>query len=272
MFKSKIALSTFYENISMTANYSFPQYQLDYSKINVPGANPWSIFGSSGNDIYTQPLLDVNIGGLQDNFYYNLYYEAGLEYNQSFGQHNVYALLLGNRQQKNISTRFPFFNESLIGRTTYNFANKYFVEFNAGYTGSEQFAQKNRYGFFPSIAFGWLISEERFFQKSLPFVDKCKLRISDGMVGSDISTDRWLYIGEYSNRGNFILENEIANTSAQWETARKQNLGVEASFFKNKLRINLDFFNELRNKILLKPQNITIQVGNSFKEIKLESI
>ena len=98
--------------------------------------------------------LDINTSGMQGTYYMNLYYEASVNYSRSFGKHNVSALGLFNRQQKNTSTDFPYYNEGLVGRATYDFDRKYLLEFNVGYTGSERFAPDNRFGLFPSAAVG----------------------------------------------------------------------------------------------------------------------
>lgn len=72
-----------------------------------------------------------------------------------------------------------------MGRVTYDFGHKYLLEANIGYTGSEQFSPKNRYGFFPSVAVGYVLSQERFWKEALPWWNKFKLRYSDGLVGND---------------------------------------------------------------------------------------
>jgi hypothetical protein len=75
-----------------------------------------------------------------------------------------------NREQKNRETQFAYYNQALVGRATYDYALKYLVEINVGYTGSERFAPENRFGFFPSAAFGWVVSEEEFFKNALAVV------------------------------------------------------------------------------------------------------
>src|SRR5690606_11233461 len=113
-------------------------------------------------------------------------------------QHRVTGLALMNRQQKNSGTDFPYYNEGLVGRATYDYSRKYLFEVNIGYTGSERFAPGNRFGFFPSGAIGWVISEENFFKSAVPWVNRLKLRYSDGLVGSDYAANRWLYISQFS--------------------------------------------------------------------------
>ena len=185
-FSGKASLSTYYMNNSLTASYTYPEYLLDYSKIGVAGENPWYRAGE-GNEVYVLPPVNISTGGLVasgDNIYYrDMYYEAGLNYSRTFANHSVTGLLLANRQQKNKGTDFPYYNQGLVGRATYNYKLKYLLEMNIGYTGSERFAPGNRYGFFPSGAIGWVVSEEKFVKEAVPWMNKLKVRYSDGKVG-----------------------------------------------------------------------------------------
>lgn len=267
--QGKVSLSTYYQNRSLYATYNFPEYQLYFDLIG-SDKNPWFREGE-GNEIFKQPPVTINVGGLSGNFYSDLYYEFAFNYNRSFGSHNVSGLALANRQQKNQGTEFPYYNQGLVGRVTYDFSRKYLVEFNVGYTGSERFAPGNRYGFFPSGAFGWIVSEETFFRNAMPeWFSKFKLRYSDGLVGSDYAANRWLYISDFfkDSRG-YIREDKAANTIAQWEEARKRDLGVEMGFFENSLHLGIDFFDEYREKMLLTPRSVPLLIGNLFKDLNL---
>ncbi|MEL7588215.1 MAG: TonB-dependent receptor [Prolixibacteraceae bacterium] len=270
-FKGKVSLSTYFSNRSLTATINYPQYRLDFEKIGT-GENPW-VRSGQGNEVYAPPTLDINVGGLNSNFYRDLYYEFALNYARTFGNHHVTGLALFNRQQKNKGTEFAYYNEGLVGRLTYDFSHKYLMEINMGYTGSERFAPGNRYGFFPSGAFGWVISEEKFFKNALPWIDKLKIRYSDGLVGSDYASSRWLYISEFSTDNlSLIHEDKVANNVAQWEEARKQDIGLEAAFLKEKLTVSVDLFEEHREKMLLEPRSVTMLIGNSFKDLNLGSL
>jgi len=276
-FAGKAALSTYYVNRILTASWTFPQYILNYDDISKPGANPWNRITSAGNEYYKQQPLDINVGSMQGDYYRDLYYEFGFNYENTFGKHSVTGLALMNRQQKNSETKFPYYNEGLVGRTTYDYDHKYLLEVNVGYTGSERFAPGNRFGFFPAGAIGWVVSEERFFKQAVPWISKMKLRYSDGLTGSDNAANRWLYnSGYYSDNnttanlgGPFLHEDLGANTTAQWEQARKRDIGLELEFFKSELKINVDLFDEQRDKMLLTPRSVTMMVGNSFKDLNL---
>ena len=275
-FNSKVSLSTYYRNNTLTIDNQLPDYKFNYSLVtrNADGTfsttgNPWERNGQS-LDNYTLPPFDVNVGGLEGGYYSDLYYEMALNYARSFGKHSVSGLALFNRQQKNSGTSFPYYNEGLVGRATYDYNHKYLLEVNVGYTGSERFAPANRFGFFPSAALGWVISEEQFFKNAVPWMNKLKVRYSDGLVGSDYAKSRWLYNASYfKDDRSYIREDLGANISAQWEMAHKRDLGFEFGFLKNMLTLNVDLFDEYRNKMLLTPRSVTMLVGNSFKELNL---
>ncbi len=275
-FKGKVSTSSYYNMQTLYSDYYYPTYKLYYDRIGVDAnhdgvidQNPWERINQT-NEVYALPPQYVQVGGLSS-FYTDLYYEMSLNYANTFGKHTVSGLVLMNRQQKNSGTDFPYYNEALVGRGTYNYSHKYLFEVNLGYTGSERFAPGNRFGFFPSGAIGWIISEEPFFKKALPWMNKLKVRYSDGLVGSDYAANRWLYISEYYTSGSTILEDKAANKNAQWEQARKRDLGIEISAFKN-FSLSVDLFDEQRTKMLLSPQTVTFLVGNSFKELNLGSL
>lgn len=265
-FKGKVAMSSYYEYNTLSTAYSAASYFLDFSLIG-SNSNPWSRTGGS-DEVYTPNPPYVTVGGLNDNYYYDLYYDMSFNYNRSFNDHNVTGLVLMNFQEMGKKTDFPYYNTALVGRATYDYARKYLVEVNMGYTGSERFAPGNRFGFFPSAAVGWIVSEEKFFKEALPWVNKLKIRYSDGLVGSDYANNRWLYISQFSKDNNgYIKEDPIANLVAQWEEAHKRDLGVEFGFF-DELSVNIDFFDEKRTKMLIPVGNsVPMWVGNSFKEL-----
>lgn len=278
--KGKVSLSTYYRNRSLYLSYSYPDYLLYYERIGVDvnpkdgrvDQNPWFRTGE-GNETYYLPPYDINVGSLEDDYYTDLYYEMSLNYSNTFGKHTVTGLALFNRQQQNNDVKFPFYNEGLVGRATYGYNNKYLLEFNVGYTGSERFAPKNRFGFFPSAAVGWVISEEQFFRNTVPWMNKLKLRYSDGLVGSDYAKSRWLYTSSFGTDNQGHLREDLApNTSAQWEMAHKRDAGIEVGIFQNLFTFNIDLFDEYRNKMLVTPKNVTMFIGNSFKELNVGEV
>ena len=126
----------------------------------------------------------------------NLYYELQMQYNRSFEKHNVTAMAMFSRNQIEVGSNWPRKREDWVGRITYDYNQRYFLEINGAYNGSEKFGPDYRFDFFPSIAGGWLISEERFFKDRVNWMDKLKVRYSYGLVGNDnVNTgSTWPYL------------------------------------------------------------------------------
>ncbi len=271
--QAKVSLSTYYQYSTLRTEYDRSSWVLDFDKIGT-GENPWRRTDDDGYIFVENPMYTTAENYLQGGYYLDLYYDFSVNYNRSFGRHNVTGLFLFNRQEQDRGSDFPYYNEALVARATYDFAHKYLFEFNMGYTGSERFAPSNRFGFFPSGAIGWVASEEKFFSKLKPWFSKFKIRYSAGLVGSDHADQRWLYMSEYSTDSNgYIIEDRVANTYAQWEEAFKQDLGIEMGFFNNDLLVTVDLFDEYRDKMLISMDNNTpIWVGNTSKELNRGAI
>ena len=169
-------------------------------------------------------------------------------------------------------------NQGLAGRFTYNWNYRYFVDFNFGYTGSENFAPGNQFGFFPAFALGWMVSNEKWFEPLTKTIDMLKLKGSYGKVGNDDigGQRRWVYestivgtgdqgwwFGQSGNQGGAgIRVGEVENLYASWEEATKLNLGVEFSLF-NKVKVQADYFREERQGIFLQRAGLPAIVGLS---------
>jgi len=206
-----------------------------------------------------------------DRSYRNLFYQLSFNYGRDFGKHSVTGLGLVSRQETSSGSVFPRFREDWVGRLTYEYDRKYLFEANGAYNGSEKFDRKYRFGFFPSLAFGWIASNEPFFEYFKPFFSNFKIRYSDGKVGSDAGIDRWLYTESWiafpigsggtdvwrfgspymTESFPFRYEGVIANPNIHWETSRKKDFGIETGFLDNKLTINFDYFIENRSDIFV---------------------
>lgn len=211
------------------------------------------------------------------------YLEGSLNYNRVFKDvHRVGALLLYNQQiytdtqTENGDYALPYKNQGLAGRATYAFRDTYFAEVNVGYNGSENFARGHRFGFFPAVAVGWMISNEKWFEPATRFVDMLKLKASYGKVGNDdiggqrrwvyestiVNGGSWNYGNAGQNGGGGIRIGEVENLEASWEEALKTNVGIEFSLF-NKLRVQADYFREERTGIFLQRAGLPAIVGVS---------
>ena len=204
----------------------------------------------------------------------SLYLEAKTEYTRLFAdKHSVNALLVYTmRNQKsgisdNLQLSLPYRNIGLAGRLAYNYDTRYFGEFTFGYNGSERFSENKRWGFFPSAAVGWMVSNEEFFEPLKNVLTQFKLKGSYGMSGQDqigSGKDRFYYLSDvnmdsrrYVNWGtnmNYnpgsISFNRYANDQIGWETSYKMNLGFEATTSMG-LSANVEYFTERRENILL---------------------
>ena len=268
--KANVSLSTYYSRISQTATNSNPTFYIDWNRYDAGDGNPW-IYSAASEHVYENTPYAVTRGAMQNNYYVTFYWEGALNYNRTFGDHTVTGLALFNQRENVRGTAFPYHSQGVVGRVTYDYKHKYLFECNLGYTGSEQFSPENRYGFFPSVAIGWVPSQERFWKEAMPWWSKMKIRYSDGLVGSD-SGSRWLYFSDYVKGGDsYIYEGAAANAVAQWEEARKRDLGIEMGWLNNRLTLNLDLFDEKRTNMLVKP-NVTMLVGTSYKEVNRGSM
>lgn len=203
----------------------------------------------------------------------NNYLEFGLDYARKFGNHSVTGLLLYNQRKVYYPSQFSYIPTGLVGivgRITYNFRTKYMLDLNLGYNGSENFAEGHRFGFFPAVSAGWIITQEDFFPEN-NIVTYMKIRVSYGLVGNDkIGSDRFLYLpdsydatAEGYNFGTNVptnqtgaSENQLGNPDVTWETARKQNYGIDLNMLGGKLGVNYDYFFEYRKNILTKRQTV----------------
>lgn len=205
----------------------------------------------------------------------NVYFEATATYNRLFNKvHDVDALFLYNQQSYDDGSFQPYRKQGVAGRLSYMYDSRYIAEFNFGYNGSENFDKGSRFGFFPSVALGWLISEESFFEPVRNSLSKLKLRFSAGKVGNDniggrrfayrttISTGQSGYNwGDTSQIGREgITEGEIGVGDLTWETALKYNAGLEIGLW-NELDLHVDVFKERRENIFMARKIIPTQTG-----------
>ena len=210
------------------------------------------------------------------------YLESSLTYSNELSQkHRVGGLILFNRRERvdnfpsNLTNSFPYRNIGLAGRATYSFKDRYFTEFNFGYNGSENFAPDKRFGFFPSGAVGYMISNEDFWENILPTVNILKLKASYGLIGNDqIRGRRFAYYSEMLSSGSYtfgeggnrtltgISVGYQGNPNVSWETAYKSNLGIEVEFFRA-LNIKVDYFDEHRKGIFIQRLSVPGIVGLS---------
>lgn len=225
------------------------------------------------------------------------YVEGALNYNREFGSHTLTGLALAHGQRTfdpGLRYRVPAGLVGVVGRLTYEFDSRYLAEFNMGYNGSENFPEKKRFGFFPAVSAGWNISNESFFPKN-DWITWLKIRGSYGEVGNDqIGGTRFLYLpstwgytGNYPSGGYYfgdtdggakdpyyqgVSEADVGNPDVTWERAKKSNIGLEMRFFRDRLTVTTDLFQEKRDNILWRLGTIPDLVGTDLPPANLGKV
>lgn len=251
------------------------------SKYHATGRDP-----ETGELIYNQIVAgspDVKQVEITGNTYdRQIYVEAALEYNNTFaGKHAVGAMLLYNQKERQKNNEaLVYRTQGLVGRITYGYDNRYFIEANFGYTGSETFAKKNRFGFFPAVGASYMISNESWYPEGLKRVlSSAKVRASFGRTGNDdTGTSRFLYRATFSESGHTfnqgissggatnglgagIYDLQFENLTLGWEIEDKTNVGLDLSFFNRAIQIQADYFYNIRSAILLQRNTIPQYAG-----------
>lgn len=227
-------------------------------------ANPASYelerVGSSGTDYIAQS--DISKASDQ-----TFYMDARLNYARMFGLHHVSSMLM-YMQREYRNDVLPTRNQSLSGRFTYDYGQRYLVELNFGYNGTERLAKGQRFEFFPAISLGWVISNEKFFKIFTKFVDNLKIRGSYGLVGSDETgllsgAHHFLYIDDVTlndvgyttgidlnktMKGPQIKQYGVKNGG--WERVKKLNIGLDLAFLRC-FNLTAEYFFDRRYNILL---------------------
>lgn len=266
-FKGKFSMTSSYYRVGKKVQVSYPQWNINWDMVDSGSPYIWNMDPPNTEYVWTNKPYSVTQDNNPTSIGYITYVEAALNYNRKFARkHTVTGLLLYNQRQHNTNATFPRRTQSYVGRVTYDFKQKYLFEANLGITGSEQFSPKYRYGVFPSLAVGYIISKEKFWKKHLYWWSTLKLRYSNGVVGSDSADARWLYYSTWSKNGKYIFEDAAANETARWETSRKQDLGIEMGFFRDRLKVNVDLYDEQRYDMLMAPI-VTPLVGVSYKDV-----
>jgi TonB-linked SusC/RagA family outer membrane protein len=242
----------------------------------------YDAFTASPEGSFSETVLTQSMG-----FGNHSVLQQSINYERGFGNHSVSALLLGELQQNSgqnflgrrqdfqsnlIDQLFAGSNENkdanggefrenrlgLVGRVSYDFKAKYFLESSFRYDGSSRFAPGNEWGFFPSVSVGWRISEEPFFDGLSRTIQNLKLRASVGTAGNDgTAAYQWLsgfvYSGFFAINETAIpaIDNTaLANRDLTWETITTYDVGIDASFFDKSITISLDYFYRNRDDVL----------------------
>ena len=220
----------------------------------------------------------------------NVSFQAILNYDRTFaGRHHIYGLGLFSQNSATASNSNATYNfvptnfRGFTGRVGYDYKQKYLVEFNAGYNGSDRFAKAKRFGFLPAASAGWNIAEEKFFKDNVKFVNRLKIRGSYGLVGNDKLGNGFSYF--YQQQYNFsgttyfgpqssggvsgISEGTLGNPEVTWEKERKLDVGLEFVLFKNKVIGSVEYFDNNRYDILTTRGTVSQVFGQALPPVNL---
>ncbi|WP_162618590.1 TonB-dependent receptor [Pedobacter yulinensis] len=170
--------------------------------------------------------------------------------------------------QKNNGTAAEFTLDSYFGRLNYSFANRYLVEGTLRYDGSSRFPQNNKYAFFPAVALGWRISEEKFLKNAFSWLNDLKLKGSYGTLGNQ-NIGNYAYQNVLSSGQNYVFGNTLATGVAnltlvdpniRWESTRTKDIGLDATLFKSRLNLSVTYFDRYTYDILVSPGNSVSKV------------
>ncbi|WP_083251938.1 TonB-dependent receptor [Pedobacter steynii] len=285
IFSVNQKLDRFTKGLSAMARFSFDSYSENNNRRS--GRN--NLFLATSRDAEGNLILNQSRVGDQFLGYSQysqaekkMYLETNINYDRSFGNHHFGGLFLYNMRTRVVSSAgdvissIPYKNQGMAFRATYAYADRYMVEFDAGYTGSENFEPGKRFGFFPSFSAGWVISKESFFNKLSSGINLLKIRGSHGIVGNDqigyqAGLKRFPYLNQYGpGRSiglgfngaifNGVTESVIGVENLTWEKATKDNIGIEIGLF-NKLNLTVDLYKERRKNILISRSSLSGILG-----------
>ena len=299
-FKAKGSYNSAYTinkqgNCQVASYNPLVQYDEQGNVIYNADGTPYIVYRQNGND--TDPSYSASQGKARD-----WYLEGSFNYSRVFGKHTVNALMLYNQSKQYYysgSNSYPDVPRSyvgLVGRVTYDYANRYMAEFNIGYNGSENFAPGRRFGTFPAGSIGWIISEEKFWKPISKIASFFKLRASWGLVGNDKTADkiRFMYLADPYITGSYGLVNNMSdwadtygylfgnaqsgtvqgtssiagayesiknNPDLGWEKAFKQDYGFDLYFFGDRFKTTFDYYREHRTDILVRDATVPSSIG-----------
>lgn len=299
-FKAKGSYNSAYTinkqgNCQVASYNPLVQYDEQGNVIYNADGTPYIVYRQNGND--TDPSYSASQGKARD-----WYLEGSFNYSRVFGKHTVNALMLYNQSKQYYysgSNSYPDVPRSyvgLVGRVTYDYANRYMAEFNIGYNGSENFAPGRRFGTFPAGSIGWIISEEKFWKPISKVASFFKLRASWGLVGNDKTADkiRFMYLADPYITGSYGLVNNMSdwadtygylfgnaqsgtvqgtssiagayesiknNPDLGWEKAFKQDYGFDLYFLGDRFKTTFDYYREHRTDILVRDATVPSSIG-----------
>ena len=277
-----MAYTTRYASFAVTRQVSPYYYASDLVDGKLVGINLLND-GSTGNP-YPAPTEYLTYAPGDKALNTTFYMQTAVNYNRVFGQkHSVGGMVIGTLRNyltgnaPTLQLSLPSRNEGISGRFTYGYDNRYLIEYDFGYNGSERFEANHRFGFFPSIGGGWVVSNEKFFEPLLKTVGNLKFRFTYGLVGNDQignANDRFFYLSQVGLDGsvaggfgklfnyskNTVYTSRYANPNISWELSHQTNIGMDLTLLHD-LKITVDAYHQYRTNILMYRTTIPISMG-----------
>jgi len=289
-FMSQVSLNQNLEKILPGLTFRFAFSFDAYSQTEIQRRKNSNTYGITGRDSNGDLIFkEVTLGQEFLNYSRSLLSNRAKElktqfnYNKSFENHNVTAMIMyyqrdyinGNASSSILA--LPYRRQGIAFRTTYDYNNRYFTEFNLGYNGSENFPNENRFGWFPAVAAGIIPSNEVYWDDLRNTINLFKIRGSIGLVGSEAlpGGNRYGYLSVFGNGlGSYPFgevpvtypgtgEDRIGVNNLTWEKGLKRNIGIELGFFNNLIKLEADYFHEKRTDILLQRASLPEYAGFS---------
>lgn len=275
-FSFKYNLKKLLKGLSVDGRFSYDVGWSNWREIN---QRP-NIYRYNQNSNTYQQGLDLILptkGSGKNAATHRKYGELAIRYKQSFSGHNLSGLVLYNINSTSIPggrySYIPHIYQAFVGRLNYDYKQRYLFEVNAGYNGSNRFAEGHRYQLFPATSIGWILTNEPYFKKN-DILTFTKLRFSYGEVGNDnLGGFSYYYRSGYDGGWSYsfgethnpnvagLIQGKSVNEDITWESAKKYNIGFDTQWFNNSMSINVDFFKERRSNILCEPTRFSLAAG-----------
>ncbi len=204
------------------------------------------------------------------------YAKLSLGYDQSFGDHNLSLLVLGDNQATTLDLTLPAQYTNIASNVTYNYKEKYYAEAALSYGGYNRFAPGNRFGLFYAAGLGWDLAKEDFL-KDNSWINVFKPRVSFGRTGNANvgyyiydqyytygGTTAAYYFGATPTLARSYAEQALANPNATWEKANKFNVGLDAEMFNSRLKITSEYFIDNYSDLMQTRGTSTTIIGQTY--------
>ncbi|MBB5394098.1 TonB-dependent receptor [Mucilaginibacter sp. AK015] len=276
----RVAYSSVEQYTKQIFNEGIPSYHynpvMDQYSLRPGGTYVYQNYGLTGN-------TDINTNN------YNL--QLFLNYDRTFSNtHHFSGLVLFNQRSNTLFAQnllsgdlvgVPQKFRGVSGKVSYDYKQKYLIDFDLAYNGTDRFAANHRFGLFPAVSVGYNIIKEDFFSEALPVFSLFKLRASYGLVGSDAAPgNRYVYNQVYNNGGGYnfgqsqqnyvtIYEGALGNPTVVWERARKLDIGVDMNLFRDKISVTFDYFHDIRDDQLITPGSVPLILGVGLPAVNI---